>query len=149
MWSFYVFFKPVFSPTGKAITHRPKYSWSHFFCLLLGKPLNLKTSILSLSQFRSPSTSPWPTHDMGDYDQVSVVRAQGDAQAQSVTRGVVAGQGRGRGCGPGPWASLGGRALLLASRPSGDRRKEPTWGPGTLSRRRLKVSIIWIFERFA
>ena len=71
-------------------------------CLLLGKPLYLKTSILSLSQFRSPSTSPWPTHDMDDYDQVSVVRAQGDAQAQSVTRGVVAGQGRGRGCGPGP-----------------------------------------------
>ena len=68
-----------------------------------------------------------------------VFRTRGDAQ--SVTRAVVAGQGRGGGSGPGPWASLGGRALLLASRPSGDRRREPTWGPGTLSRRPLKVSI--------
>ena len=67
-------------------------------------------------------------------------------QGEWCSRGVVAGQGRGRGrgrgqCGPGPWASRGGRALLLASRPSGDRRREPTWGPGTLSRR-LKVANI-------
>ena len=73
---------------------------------------------------------------------VTIIRA-GDAP-QTSDRDVVAGQGRGRGrgrgqCGPRPWASRGGRALLLASRPSGDRRREEeTWGPETSSRR-LKV----------
>ena len=75
-------------------------------------------------------------------NMVTIIRA-GDAP-QTSDRGVVAGQGRGRGrgrgqCGPGPWASRGGRALLLASRLSGDRRREEeTWGPET-SLRRLKV----------
>ena len=73
---------------------------------------------------------------------VTIIRAGDDPQTSD--RGVVAGQGRGRGrgrgqCGPRPWASRGGRALLLASRPSGDRRREEeTWGPETSSRR-LKV----------